>query len=168
MKAARRFLRAVLARRAGMCYTFPNDAKGVDVVLFGRTQEDKVVLFFILLAIYVLDLLFLRMNLKDELRLITHKRVFRHKPKRRIPFFRQFFLLNYIDQFKKRWIWHYVVFVLTATFSALSFLLHLFCIFFHGNAVLEQVHYAVFLICCLLSCLQLFWPDTRKWRRKGG
>ena len=123
-------------------------------MLFGRTQEDKIALFFILLAIYVLDLLLMRMNLKDELRFITHKRVFRHKPKRRIPFFRQFFLLNYIDQFKKRWIWHYVVFVLTATFSALSFLLHLFCIFFHGNAVLEQVHYAVFLICCLLSCLQ--------------
>ena len=39
---------------------------------FGRTQEDKVVLFFILLVIYVLDLLFLRMNLKDELRFITH------------------------------------------------------------------------------------------------
>ena len=34
-------------------------------MLFGRTQEDKIALFFILLVIYVLDLLFLRMNLKD-------------------------------------------------------------------------------------------------------
>ncbi len=137
-------------------------------MLIGKTLSEKIELLFILLAIGCLNLLFMRMDLKVELVFITHKRVFRHKPKRRIPFFRQFFLLNYIDQFKKRWIWHYVVFVLTATFSALSFLLHLFCIFFHGNAVLEQVHYAVFLICCLLSCLQLFWPDTRKWRRKGG
>ena len=137
-------------------------------MLIGKTLSEKIELLFILLAIGCLNLLFMRMDLKVELVFITHKRVFRHKPKRRIPFFRQFFLLNYIDQFKKRWIWHYVVFVLTATFNALSFLLHLFCIFFHGNAVLEQVHYAVFLICCLLSCLQLFWPDTRKWRRKGG
>ena len=137
-------------------------------MLIGKTLSEKIELLFILLTIGCLNLLFMRMDLKVELVFITHKRVFRHKPKRRIPFFRQFFLLNYIDQFKKRWIWHYVVFVLTATFSALSFLLHLFCIFFHGNAVLEQVHYAVFLICCLLSCLQLFWPDTRKWRRKGG
>ena len=137
-------------------------------MLIGKTLSEKIEMLFILLAIGCLNLLFMRMDLKVELVFITHKRVFRHKPKRRIPFFRQFFLLNYIDQFKKRWIWHYVVFVLTATFSALSFLLHLFCIFFHGNAVLEQVHYAVFLICCLLSCLQLFWPDTRKWRRKGG
>lgn len=137
-------------------------------MLIGKTLSEKIELLFILLAIGCLNLLFMRMDLKVELVFITHKRVFRHKPKRRIPFFRQFFLLNYIDQFKKRWIWHYVVFVLTATFSALSFLLHLFCIFFHGNAVPEQVHYAVFLICCLLSCLQLFWPDTRKWRRKGG
>ena len=137
-------------------------------MLIGKTLSEKIELLFILLAIGCLNLLFMRMDLKVELVFITHKRVFRHKPKRRIPFFRQFFLLNYIDQFKKRWIWHYVVFVLTATFSALSFLLHLFCIFFHGNAVLEQVHYAVFLICCLLSCLQLFWPDTRKWRRKDG
>ena len=137
-------------------------------MLIGKTLSEKIELLFILLAIGCLNLLFMRMDLKVELVFITHKRVFRHKPKRRIPFFRQFFLLNYIDQFKKRWIWHYVVFVFTATFSSLSFLLHLFCIFFHGNAVLEQVHYAVFLICCLLSCLQLFWPDTRKWRRKGG
>ena len=69
-----------------MCYTFPNDAKGVDAVLFGRTREDKVVLFFILLVIYVLDLLFLRMNLKDELRFITHKRIFRHTPSAASPF----------------------------------------------------------------------------------
>ena len=137
-------------------------------MLIGKTLSEKIEMLFILLAIGCLNLLFMRMDLKVELVFITHKRVFRHKPKRRIPFFRQFFLLNYIDQFKKRWFWHYVVFVLTAIFSALSFLLHLFCIFFHGNAVLEQVHYAVFLICCLLSCLQLFWPDTRKWRRKGG
>ena len=69
-------------------------------MLFERTQEDKVVLFFILLVIYVLDLLFLRMNLKDELRFITHKRVFRHTPKRSISFFRRFFLLNYVEDFK--------------------------------------------------------------------
>ena len=137
-------------------------------MLIGKTLSEKIELLFILLAIGCLNLLFMRMDLKVELVFITHKRVFRHKPKRRIPFFRQFFLLIYILLFNKRWIWHYDVFVLTATFSALSFLLHLFCIFFHGNAVLEQVHYAVFLICCLLSCLQLFWPDTRKWRRKGG
>ena len=55
-----------------MCYTFPNNAGEVGAVLFERTQEDKIALFFILLAIYVLDLLFMRMNLKDELLSLIH------------------------------------------------------------------------------------------------
>ena len=149
-----------------MCYTFPNDAKGVDAVLFGRTQEDKVVLFFILLVIYVLDLLFLRMNLKDELRFITHKRVFRHTPKRSIPFFRRFFLLNYVEDFKKQWYWHHIVFLLMAGSGLLALLLHAAVIFFPESYALAQAHFAMFLLCALSSCMQIFFPDTRRWRRR--
>ena len=98
-------------------------------------------LFFILLVIYALDLLFLRMNLKDELRFITHKRVFRHTPKRSIPFFRRFFLLNYVEEFKKQWYWHYIVFLLTAGSGLLALLLHAAVIFFPESYALAQAHF---------------------------
>ena len=135
-------------------------------MLFGRTQEDKVVLFFILLVIYVLDLLFLRMNLKDELRFITHKRVFRHKPKHNIPFFRRFFLLNYVEDFKKQWYWHYIVFLLTAGAACSP------CFCTRPSSSSPKVTrwcrriFAMFLLCALSSCMQIFFPDTRRWRRR--
>lgn len=56
-------------------------------MLIGKTLSEKIELLFILLAIGCLNLLFMRMDLKVELVFITHKRVFRHKPKRSIPFF---------------------------------------------------------------------------------
>ena len=149
-----------------MCYTFPNNAGEVGAVLFERTQEDRIALFFILFAIYVLNLLFMRMNLKDELRFITHKRVFRHRAKRNIPFFRRFFLLNYVEQFKKQWYWHYIVFLLTVGSGLLALLLHAAVIFFPGSYALAQAHFAMFLLCALSSCMQIFFPDTRRWRRR--
>ena len=135
-------------------------------MLIGKTLSEKIELLFILLAIGCLNLLFMRMDLKVELVFITHKRVFRHKPKRSIPFFRRFFLLNYVEDFKKQWYWHYIVFLLMAGSGLLALLLHAAVIFFPESYALAQAHFAMFLLCALSSCMQIFFPDTRRWRRR--
>ena len=65
-------------------------------------------------------ILMIRSELCEDIVIITHKRVFRHKSKREIPFFRRLLLLNYINIFKKKWMWHYICFILEIPFSILT------------------------------------------------
>ena len=52
----------------------------------------------------------------------------------------------------------------------LALLLHAAVIFFPESYALAQAHFAMFLLCALSSCMQIFFPDTRRCgggKRKG-
>lgn len=123
-------------------------------------------MFLLGIFLYACGLTSTRASLKDELTYITHKRVFRHKPKRKIPFFRRFFLLNYVNQFKKKWMWHYVVFIAEAIAGLLAIALHILRVIFEDSALVAGLHRALLLLCAVLFMLPMFFPDTRRMRRK--
>ena len=127
---------------------------------------DTLGLLLVGIVLYAGMLTFTRASLKDELTYITHKRVFRHKSKKKIPFFRRFFLLNYIDQFKKKWMWHYVVFIAEAIAGLLAIALHILRVIFEDSALVAGLHRAFLLLCAVLFMLPMFFPVTRRMRRK--
>ena len=70
------------------------------------------------------------------------------------------------NSFKKQWYWHYIVFLLMAGSGLPALLLHAAVIFFPEVYALAQAHFAMFLLYVLSSCMQIFFPDTRRWRRR--
>lgn len=127
---------------------------------------DTLGMLLVGIVLYAGMLTFTRASLKDELTYITHKRVFRHKSKKKIPFFRRFFLLNYIDQFKKKWMWHYVVFIAEAIAGLIAIVLHILRIIFEDNELVAGLHRVLIFLSLPIFMLPAFFPDTRQMRRK--
>lgn len=65
----------------------------------------------IAIIMYLTGLLSFRELLRSDLVLLTHKRLFRHKCKRKIPFVQKFLFLDYVKYFKEKWMFHYVFFI---------------------------------------------------------
>lgn len=123
-------------------------------------------LFLLGIFLYVVAVLYIRWILKDELTYITHKRMFRHKLKKKIPFFRRFFLLNYIDQFKKKWMWHYCVFISETIAGIIALILHALRLIFEDSTLIIGLHRVFLILSCALFMLVSLFPDTRRMRRK--
>ena len=102
-------VRAVFKPRQAYC---PLYTEGIPR---GNKMKSIVVLLWQVGLIFMI-----RAELCEDIVIITHKRVFRHKPKRKIPVLRRFLLLNYIHIFKRKWMWHYICFVLEIPFSILT------------------------------------------------
>lgn len=116
------------------------------------------------IILYVGMLTYTRFSLKNELAHITHRRLFRHKSKQKIPFFRKFFLLNYIDQFKKKWMWHYVVFIAEAIVGIVAIVFHILRVIFEENGLVAGVHRVLVLLSIPIFMLPAFFPNSR-WMR---
>lgn len=98
-------------------------------------------------------ILMIRSELCEDIVIITHKRVFRHKSKREIPFFRRLLLLNYINIFKKKWMWHYICFILEIPFSILTVIFSILSEIWAENKYVEILFSAILLISMLLAAV---------------
>ena len=133
-----------------------------EVNQMGREPE----LFLLGIILYVFAIFYIRWILKGELTYITHKRMFRHKLKKKLPFFRRFFLVNYIDQFKKKWMWHYVVFIAETILGMIAIILHVLRFAFEDSMLIIGLHRTFLILSVVIYMLTGLFPDTRRMRRK--
>lgn len=111
---------------------------------------------------------FIREVLCEDIMLITHKRIFRHKLKKKIPFIRRLLLLNYIEVFKKKWMWHYVCFVFQILISILTMIFAIvldILSIWHDVEPMEIIFYGT-ILCGILNSLMVGIFSTR-WNREG-
>lgn len=105
----------------------------------------------IAIILYLIGLLSFRELLRSDLVLLTHKRLFRHKCKRKIPFMQKFLFLNYVKYFKGKWMFHYVFFIIYIMVGFLPIIAGVVQAIWNENECLEIV-FAITLCISIIIC----------------
>lgn len=117
------------------------------------------------IVIYFLMLISLRGDLLLDLRLISHKRLFRHSPKHKISFVRRFLLLNYVEYFKEKRMFHYVLFIAYIVVGFFTILLSIAQTIWSENECLKTIFVSIFIVSLVIGGIPTIFGT--RYNRKG-
>ena len=117
------------------------------------------------IVIYFLMLISLRGDLLLDLRLISHKRLFRHSPKNKISFVGRFLLLHYVKYFKEKWMFHYVLFSAYIIVGFFTILLSIAQTIWSENECLKTIFVGIFIVSLVIGGIPTIFGT--RYNRKG-
>ena len=117
------------------------------------------------IVVYFLMLIPLRGDLLLDLRLISHKRLFRHAPIYKTSAIRRFLLLDYIKYFKEKWMFHYVLFIAYIIIGFFTILLGIAQTIWSENECLKTIFVNIFIVSIVLGGVPTIFGT--RYNRKG-